>query len=106
MPQHGRTGLSSRFIIAMASPSTIEGIEYPESHISTEFGIVWLLGGQMGLEGSHKLIHLHRPRHPGNLQAGKTGLLRGVAAVRFVPQTDPGPPLPHRSSHTDHRAIP
>ena len=30
-------------------------------------GVVWLLGCQMGLEGSHKLIHLHHQSPPGRL---------------------------------------
>ena len=68
-------------------------------------GIVWLLSGQLGLEGSHKLIHLHRQSPPGRLQAQRTGLLRGVAVARFGPQTGPEPPSPHRSSHTGRRAI-
>ena len=68
--------------------------------------IVWLLGGQMGLEGSHKLIHLHRQSSPDWIQAQRTGLLHGVAGVRFGHQTVPGPPSPHQSFHTGHRAIP
>ena len=67
--------------------------------------IVWLLGGQVGLEGSHKLIHLHRQSPPGKIRVRKTGLLRGVAAARFGPQIGLEPPSPHQSSHTDHRAI-
>ena len=69
-------------------------------------GIVWLLGSQMGLEGSHKLIHLHRQSPPGRIQAQRTGLLRGVAGAQFEPQTGPGPPSPHQSSRTGYRAIP
>ena len=69
-------------------------------------GIVWLLGGQMGLENSHKLIHLHRQSPPDRIQAQRTGLLRGVAAARFGPQIGPVPPSPHRSSRTGHRATP
>ena len=69
-------------------------------------GIVWLLGGQMGLEDSHKLIHLHRQNPPDKIQARRTGLLRGVAATRFEPQTGPELPSPHQSSRTGHRAIP
>ena len=66
--------------------------------------IVWLLGGQMGLEGSHKLIHLHRQSPPDKIQAQRTGLLRGVAAARFGPQSGPVLPLPHPATHNDPRA--
>ena len=69
-------------------------------------GIVWLLVGQLGLESSHKLSHLHHQSPPGRIQAQRTGLLRGVAAARFGPQTGPEPPSPHQSSRTGHRAIP
>ena len=69
-------------------------------------GIVWLLDGQMGLEGSHKLIHLHRQSPPGRIQAQRTGPLRGAAAARFEPQNGPEPPSPHQSSQIGHRAIP
>ena len=68
-------------------------------------GIVWLLGGQMGFEGSHKLIHLHHQSPPGRKQAQKTGLLRGVAEARFGLRTGPEPPSQHQSSRTGHRAI-
>ena len=69
-------------------------------------GIVWLLSGQLGLKGSHKLIHLHRQSPPGRIQAQRTGLLRGVAAARFGPQTGPEPPSLRQSFRTGHRAIP
>ena len=80
-----------------------------EQHLQDALGIVgidWLLGGQVGLKGSHKLIHLHRQSPPDKIQAQKTGLLHGVAVTRFGPQTDPEPPSPHQSFQTDHRATP
>ena len=68
------------------------GIEQHLQDAQGIVGIVWLLGGQMGLKGSHKLIHLHRQSPPGRIRVQRTGLLREVAEARFGPQTDPGPP--------------
>ena len=84
----------------------IIGIEQHLQDALRIVGIIWLLGGQMGLDGSHKLIHLHHQSPPGKLQAQRTGLLRGVAVARFEPQIAPGPPSPHQSSRIGHRAIP
>ena len=80
-----------------------------EQHLQDALGIVrivWLLGGQVGLEDGHKRIHLHRQSPPGRIQAQKTGLLRGVAEARFGLRTGPEPPSPHQSSRTGHCATP
>ena len=47
----------------------IIGIEQHLEDALCIVGIIWLLGCQVGLEGSHKLIHLHHQSPPDKIQA-------------------------------------